>query len=306
MLTQLNILCAESDGAAAGVDLECIHRMRVASRRLRAVLTYFDPVLPVGIRQQFQEQVRNVTLALGNSRDLDIQMQALRRFQLMREGDTLLDGLDELLTELELQRSQSGSEVRTLIHIFKESSVVAGVHEVLEKWMVDPVGRPSTPLRLLADQAIHARLRSLLSFTELMRDPTKIEKLHAMRIAGKKLRYTLEIFASLDANGFKPWLKRVRDVQEVLGAIHDCDAWDVLLKALPVSDAGHPPGIQLWMENRANHRRRLYNGFIAAWDSPARGSGWNELELHLKTNHPAEFTHRITFGDPGRQQGVIQ
>jgi CHAD domain-containing protein len=306
MLAQLNVLHAESDGAAAGTDLECIHRMRVASRRLRAVLAYFDPVLPAGICQKFQEQVRNVTLALGNSRDLDIQMQALRRFQLMREGESRLAGLDELLTALERQRSQSGEEVRTLIHLFKANTAVATASEVLKRLAVEPMNQPSTPLRLLADQAIRTRLRRLISFTDVMRDPQQIEKLHAMRIAAKRLRYTLEIFAPLETNGFKPWLKRVRGVQEMLGAIHDCDAWDVLLKSQSVTGAGYPPGIQLWMENRANHRARMYTAFITAWDSPAKGSSWDELELHVKANHPAEITHRISFSDPGEQQGAAE
>jgi CHAD domain-containing protein len=306
MLAQLTVLHAESAGAEAGADLECIHRMRVASRRLRAVLMYFNQILPRSVRQQFEEQARGITQALGSSRDLDIQLQAVRRFQLMREPGTGINGLEELQARLETQRQQSGEEVRALTHLFQESPAVARVEEYLTELAAQPDTPPSTPLRLLAGQAVHSRLTKLLSFTEVMRDPTQIEQLHAMRIAAKRLRYTLEIFTALDAGGFKPWLKRVRGAQETLGAIHDCDVWEALLSPHANAGRGLPAGIQLWRENRANQRARLFADFIRGWDAPAPGSGWEELQLQLQKSQPAESTRQAALYKSEAAQGAAK
>ena len=53
------------------------------------------------------------------------------------------------------------------------------------------------PLRLLANQAINEKLTNFLSYETFVHIPEKKLELHAMRIAAKHLRYTMEIFAPL-------------------------------------------------------------------------------------------------------------
>ena len=75
-----------------------------------------------------------------------------------------------------------------------------------------------------AQRVVSVRLDELFDFVPAVLDPKSVKKLHAMRIAAKRLRYVLEVAA---ANCFGPdaltATKRVRELQDLLGEIHDCD-----------------------------------------------------------------------------------
>jgi CHAD domain-containing protein len=78
----------------------------------------------------------------------------------------------------------------------------------------------------LADQAeriIRVRLDELVAFTPRALDPVEVQALHDMRIAAKRLRYVLEVFADLYGPYAQRAAKRTKDLQDLIGEIHDCD-----------------------------------------------------------------------------------
>jgi hypothetical protein len=83
---------------------------------------------------------------------------------------------------------------------------------------------PAAPLADNAERIVAVRLDELLSFMPRALDPSEVVALHDMRIAAKRLRYILEVTAD---TCFGPYaataLKRTKDVQDLLGEIHDCD-----------------------------------------------------------------------------------
>ena len=62
-LHYLHALRAEMDGVRHAEGPECVHRMRVASRRLRSVLPLFAPSLSLQTRARWRKQLRRVTRA---------------------------------------------------------------------------------------------------------------------------------------------------------------------------------------------------------------------------------------------------
>ena len=75
-----------------------------------------------------------------------------------------------------------------------------------------------------AERIVRVRLDELQSFIPRALDPDEVVALHDMRIAAKRLRYVLEVTAE---TCFGPYaetaLKRTKDLQDLLGEIHDCD-----------------------------------------------------------------------------------
>jgi CHAD domain len=82
--------------------------------------------------------------------------------------------------------------------------------------------RPKASLRTNARVVIAVRLEELLSFRAALGDPSRVRQLHDMRIAAKRLRYSLEMFAVCFPESGE-LLKQLTDLQESLGDIHDLD-----------------------------------------------------------------------------------
>ena len=83
---------------------------------------------------------------------------------------------------------------------------------------------PGHSLAENAERIVRVRLEELCDFVPAVLDPSSVRELHDMRIAAKRLRYALEVTAD---PCFGPYArtasKRAKELQDLLGEIHDCD-----------------------------------------------------------------------------------
>ena len=70
-----------ADGVLDVQDIERVHDMRVATRRLRAVLEIFAPCFPADEHKDVLRDVKQLADALGERRDPDVQLAALQSFE---------------------------------------------------------------------------------------------------------------------------------------------------------------------------------------------------------------------------------
>ena len=82
---------------------------------------------------------------------------------------------------------------------------------------------PEAPLVDGVHRIIEVRLDELCSFMPRAADPEEITALHDMRIAAKRLRYLLEMFAPCFGDYAATAAKRAKELQDLIGEIHDCD-----------------------------------------------------------------------------------
>ena len=85
---------------------------------------------------------------------------------------------------------------------------------------------PTATLRENARRIIAVRVNEMFSFSSAIGDPTRDDDLHAMRIAAKRLRYSLEMFRPALGPHGPSLLDAVKEIQERIGAIHDADVLD--------------------------------------------------------------------------------
>jgi CHAD domain-containing protein len=129
------------------------------------------------------------------------------------------------------------------------------------------------------------RWNELLAWSDSVRDARRVDELHAMRIAAKRLRYTLEIFAPVLGPETPPLLKTIEELQERLGGIHDCDMLfpllhDTLRKEMArerrrkryTGQAGPPPflaaeGLTALIARKRVEREERYAEFLRCWDA---------------------------------------
>jgi CHAD domain-containing protein len=92
---------------------------------------------------------------------------------------------------------------------------------------------PDAPLADNLQRIVATRLDELCGFAPRALDPARVKALHDMRIAAKRLRYILEVGAE---PCFGPYaataIKRTKDLQDLLGELHDCDVQLPRVRAL--------------------------------------------------------------------------
>ncbi len=82
---------------------------------------------------------------------------------------------------------------------------------------------PAEPLADNAERIVRVRLDEMCGFMPQAADPAEVVALHDMRIAAKRLRYILEITAPIFGDYAATAVRLTKDVQDLLGEIHDCD-----------------------------------------------------------------------------------
>ncbi|MEO7720193.1 MAG: CHAD domain-containing protein [Capsulimonas sp.] len=118
---------------------------------------------------------------------------------------------------------------------------------------------------------VHTRLEEVYRFARYVHDVERVDELHNMRIAAKRLRYTMEIFAPCfpDAE-FTKIYNQVKSVQERIGDIHDCDVRIPLLTAFRDASATDRPEYKVGLDNliaaESAKRDTSYTDFVRYWE----------------------------------------
>ena len=112
--TRAEELIAHSAGVLDMSDIERLHDMRVASRRLRAALEVFAPCFPAGDYGGVLRDVKRLADALGERRDRDVTIKAVRAFGAeMPTADQ--PGIDALVVRLRGEQEQANRELEPLV-----------------------------------------------------------------------------------------------------------------------------------------------------------------------------------------------
>ncbi len=244
--------------AAASGDAEGVHQMRVAIRRLRAALVLFDPHLELHAATRFEDELRRLGRVLGEARDWDVFY--LETLPAALSGTSHESWRRLLDKAVEAERAASH---RRLGNEFARPALT-GLALGLAAWTEDEAG-------VLDGKAMHKRLSDLAP--ELLdRVAGKVikggrhigrhsgKKLHTIRKSLKKLRYSVDYLAGLYSHkAVKSYLKRCKDLQELLGQINDAAMAVTLVKKLSHDrhlDLARAVGtLEKWSEKR--HHKAL-------------------------------------------------
>ena len=82
---------------------------------------------------------------------------------------------------------------------------------------------PKAPLSVNAREILKVRIAEYYHYAPIVHDEKSGVLLHELRIAAKRLRYTLEMFVNVFGAVGETQIDRVKSIQESLGDLHDCD-----------------------------------------------------------------------------------
>jgi CHAD domain-containing protein len=232
---KLERLCALRDAALDFSDIEGVHKMRVASRRLRSALRDFQPFLskPVSAKR-----LKDVSRALGAVRDEDVAIEMIEK--LSAEAD---EGGRAGVERLAAERRRRREGVRAALRAAISDGALAELRESFNAQLEEAAAeaapeaaaegeraarrRPARKTRFadIGGRVVRARFRELRESSRSLYRPFDVEPLHDMRIKAKRLRYAIELFTQCWGEAVAPFAAEIAQLQDQLGALHDCDVW---------------------------------------------------------------------------------
>jgi len=119
------------EGTLDGTDIEQLHSMRVASRRLRAALEVYEGCFPKKPHRRLLRLVKESADALSEARDLDVQIDYLTGY---RAQVPVADraGIDSLITLLRARRAEADGELAPALRRLADEGFPAQVDHLVE------------------------------------------------------------------------------------------------------------------------------------------------------------------------------
>jgi CHAD domain-containing protein len=194
-------------------DVEHVHQLRTSCRRAAAAVDLFRPLMS-GKPKKLRKMLRRIRQAAGPARDTDV---LLARFQ---ERTPVDSNLDYVLARLHLQRENAQE---ALVRVAQRSQ--AGKLKKVLEGTLDSLGQGKGDAQQLSflqfgRTALQAASQDVFRLTAVSQ-PT-IAQLHQLRIAGKRLRYSIELFYGAFAAEMRSDVyPMVEKLQDRLGRLND-------------------------------------------------------------------------------------
>ena len=207
-------LMANQPAAAAG-DIEGVHQMRVAIRRLRAALVLFRPRLEPHAEARLTEALRSLGRIFGEARDWDVFCREM--LLSAEEHGVARSWLDLLREPAEAERAAAHARVADSLQRPTMTATVLGLaawgapdNEAMRIQLVH--GAPKLVERL--ERRVVRRGHNIADRSD--------EELHALRKALKKLRYSVEFLSSVGRDKqAKAYLHVIKKLLKHLGSLND-------------------------------------------------------------------------------------
>ncbi len=249
---------------------EAVHDMRIASRRLLALVDLLQEVTPHLNLKNLRAVFKNQLDSLDNLRDTQV---------MLAEFTENIENLPELATLIKFLKKREKRLLEAAEH---------DVHEFKLTRIARQIENTRTNLASLnAEQELSPRLLPALDNARLKVnqrlqavDPSQPFTIHRVRIAFKKFRYMLEIIAPILPEFPKTLFKTMHDYQASMGEIQDVE---VMLRTLEDYSDGHPAydsqPVRLFYEKRHTESIHAFiedmQEFVTFWrPSPMETFPW--------------------------------
>jgi triphosphatase len=281
-------------GTRLGEDPEELHDMRVPTRRMRAAIKVFRDALPERARW-FGEELRWVAQALGEVRDLDVQIERLEGWkQEVDEESSRL--LGKIIRVTEKQRAEARKDMLAVLDSDRYEILESSFAQMLRRGPGrefsqtnghDPAGQPITAV---APALISRRYRKWRKAAKRLDASSSPEAFHDARKKGKRLRYTLEFVSEVYGEPVQELVVPLKALQDDLGDHQDAMVAAGHLRELGITTSGTrvPRGVAFTMGVYSERCSREAKDLRSAvpdskpFRALTKGKEWNRFEKVLE------------------------
>ena len=276
---------------AASLDesqTEGIHDMRVAIRRLRSVIRDFAEIADKFALKGVRKELKTLADSLGAVRDTDVAIEALEELRVRAADDVVREGISILLAEYGERRRSAFKKLEPRL----SDQAVAGLRTKFDAALESALRQRDLfgagSLTDAGREIINNRLDDFVSLADALYDPLATKPLHKLRIAGKHLRYAVELFAEVRGDVLSPFAVEISKMQSFLGDVHDCDIWitqfsNFLTKPRRKPSASDPTfAAAAWLLSEFTRKRtKAYRSALELWIKMDRTELLNQLRETL-------------------------
>lgn len=251
---------------------EGVHDMRVAIRRLRSALRDFARLTAKLPLRKIRKKLKFLADLLGEVRDLDVAIRAFKETSGKAKHASIRKGIAEIVKDCKIQRRAAYDRLR--VHLVKEdlADLTKQFDRAFEEALRQREMFSATEVKEAARAVIEDCLDRFLEQVDAIYDPFAVRRIHRLRIAGKRLRYSLELFEDLWDDALQPFANDIKKMQSYLGDLHDRDFWIAgsskrISAERPRSKAQESVyQARIWLLSQFTRQRmRTYRKALATW-----------------------------------------
>lgn len=213
------------DAALDFSDIEGVHDMRVATRRLRSALRDFEPLVKKRLPKKLRKDLKRVADALGAVRDQDVAIEFLENIQGEAETDSIKQGIEKFTEERNERRAAARLDLIETVSAAEIDDLQKRFAHAIDKMASRRKSKRAISFDEAGRAAVIEGLENLFDLGAHLYHPYSVAELHEMRIAAKRLRYAVELFVHCWGDSIAPFAAEIAAMQSFLGEAHDCDVW---------------------------------------------------------------------------------
>jgi CHAD domain-containing protein len=248
--------------AAESGDAEPLHQLRVATRRLRASIELFSSVIYAAQLRIFRRDLPWIGTMAGGARECDVT-SALIAARAAKIDPDLKDAVAPMIAALDEGRKSEHTRFHEMLASKRYRNLLAKLaHPAIKKVGAD------RRLGIVAAQLVRPASRGAARLGEKLGHDAPHPVFHKLRVRIKRLRYELEMIASLGAKRHRKTLNRLEELQELLGLYHDTTVATAWLMSYAETSAA-PPRTMLaagaLIQSLSSREKKLRRQCMRAW-----------------------------------------
>ena len=225
---------ANWQGTIDHLDPEFLHDLRIAVRRTRAVITQMKNTLPPEIVAEGGDGFAWLGNLTGPARDLDVYLIEWDDY-VRPLGGAAPAALGPVHDLLEQRRAAAHAALDDALRSSRAAALMTNWRKQLEQISTHERegAHAARPLGEVVRRRMARAQSKLIERGRLITPETPAEQVHDLRKDAKKLRYLLECFGSLLAEGpRKQFVKRLKALQDNLGEHQDAEVHVALIREI--------------------------------------------------------------------------
>ena len=224
-----------------GNDRESVHDARVASRRLRVAMDAGAPLYPKRWYRKLHGEAKALTRTLGRVRDYEVLLQQLSSENGQSGGSNHL-GRSHLRKRFRREWRREQTVMRKRLKHYQSRKFRKRIRR---RFSEGEMSRHAVAVQGYAGSFVAQRIAGFLAFDARLAGNDSPELFHEARIAAKQVRYALELFGPGPEEERSACLGDLRQLQELLGNLHDLDVRIARLDAEVRTRSGKPRQAEL-------------------------------------------------------------